>query len=75
MKRVPQHTGEPPPAWDRIGSDPESLARFLAALDSAIDRRVSEQAAEAAGLERLAAAVEAVAATVNGADGLRERAT
>lgn len=75
MKRVPPHTSEPPPAWDRLGSDPESLARFLAALDVAIERRVSERAAEAAGLEVLAAAVEAVAATLNGADGLRERAT
>lgn len=72
MKRVPPHASEPPPAPDRIGSDPESLARFLAALDSAIDRRVSEQAA---GLERLAAAVEAVAARVDGAGGLRERGT
>lgn len=65
MKRVPRHTGEPPPAPDRIGLDPESLARFVAALDVAIERRVSERAAEEAGLEVLAAAVEAVAATLN----------
>lgn len=75
MKRAPRHTIEPPPAPDRIGSDPESLARFLAALDVAIERRVSERAAEAAGLEVLAAAVEAVAARVDGAGGLRERGT
>lgn len=65
MKRVSPHASEPSPAWDRLGSDPESQARFLTALDLAIERRVSERAAEEAGLEVLAAAVEAVAATLN----------
>lgn len=48
-------------AWERIGADAESRARFFAALDVAIERRVRERAAEAAELEMLAAAVEAAA--------------
>ncbi|WP_285564811.1 MULTISPECIES: hypothetical protein [unclassified Streptomyces] len=75
MKRVSGGASEPPPAWHRVGPDPESRARFLAALDLAIERRVSECAAEAAGLEALAAAVEAVAAALKGVDGPRGRAT
>ncbi|OKK24750.1 hypothetical protein AMK09_00660 [Streptomyces sp. CB02488] len=47
---------------DRVRPDPESYAQFFAALDAAIERRVNEREAEAAGLEVLAAAVEAAAA-------------
>lgn len=71
MKRVPDHASELPPAWDRIDSDPESRARFFAALDGAIERRVSERAAEAAVLDAFAAVVEAAAAIPKA---VRERA-
>ncbi|MFJ4901880.1 hypothetical protein [Streptomyces sp. NPDC088727] len=47
---------------DRVRPDPESYAQFFAALDAAIERRVNEREAEAAGLDVLAAAVEAAAA-------------
>lgn len=62
MKRVPDHASTLPPVGDRVRPDPESYAQFFAALDAAIERRVSEREAEAAGLEVLAAAVEAAAA-------------
>ncbi|WP_328695851.1 hypothetical protein [Streptomyces sp. NBC_00342] len=56
---------------DRVRPDPESYAQFFAALDAAIERRVNEREAEAAGLEVLAAAVEAAAAILKAE---RERA-
>ncbi|MFG2597053.1 hypothetical protein [Streptomyces sp. NPDC048462] len=48
-------------AWERIGADAGSRARFFAALDVAIERRVRERADETAELEMLADAVEAAA--------------
>ncbi|MGN5633013.1 hypothetical protein [Streptomyces sp. AC154] len=71
MKRVPDYASALPPVGDRVRAEPESCAQFFAALDAAIERRVSEREAEAAGLEVLAAAVEAAAAILKAE---RERA-
>lgn len=59
--RQRNRANELPLMWDHIDPDAESRARFFAALDVAIDRRVSERVAEAAELDLFVASVEAAA--------------
>ncbi|WP_329614353.1 hypothetical protein OG244_15055 [Streptomyces brevispora] len=67
---------DPPVTWDHIDSDGESRARFFAALDVAIEQRITERVAETAQLDMFVASVEAAAETLKAVNGPppRERA-
>ncbi|MEU8503461.1 hypothetical protein AB0C40_01785 [Streptomyces brevispora] len=74
--RQRDRVNELPVTWDHIDPDGESRARFFAALDVAIEQRVTERDAETAQLDAFVASVEAAAETLKAVSGPppRERA-